>query len=304
LPRLTDPVTRALIWAAVADAVRDGEVPASDLVTLFEASFAVETEVSVMKDLFRVITTRAIDSVSPISGVLARFLPPDRLAAAESRIAQACLRAVETATAGSGRQLVAARGLAFAAGDAEVALMRSWLAGSRVPAGLEIDVEMRWIVLSRLASLGALDEAEITAQAARDHTASGAEYAERCRAALPHPEAKARAWGIIMNDDTRSNRLVGAAAEGFWSPYHPDVTRPYVRRFFEEAPAMAARRTPFVAIQVAAAAYPRFAVEPETVTLAENLIARTDVSPGLRRGVVDYTDDLRRALAGRTLERS
>jgi aminopeptidase N len=94
------------------------------------------------------------------------------------------------------------------------------------------------------------------------------------------------------------------AAQGFWSARHGEVTRSYVRRYFDEAPAMAARRSPAVAIDVAEGAYPRFAVDPQTVALAEGLIARTDVSPGLRRAVVDYTDDLRRALAGRTLERS
>jgi aminopeptidase N len=98
--------------------------------------------------------------------------------------------------------------------------------------------------------------------------------------------------------------LVDATAEGFWSAHHTDITQPYVTRYFADAPAMAARRTQAVSIPVAEAGYPRFAVEPATAVLADELIARTDVSPGLRRAVVDYTDDLRRALIGRTLERS
>jgi aminopeptidase N len=304
LPELADPVARALIWAAVADAVRDGEVPVSDLVALFEAAFATETEVAVMKDLLRFVTTRTIDATAPMRGIVGRFLPPSTLAAAEARIAQTCLRAVEAAAPGSGRQLMAARGAAYAAGADEVDLMRAWLAGTRVPAGLDIDVDMRWLVLTRLAVLGAVDQREIESQAARDRTASGVEHAARCRAALPDPAVKARAWDTIMADDTQSNRLIAAAAEGFWSARHGEVTRSYVPRYFDEAPAMAARRSPAVAIDVAEGAYPRFAVDPQTVALAEGLIARTDVSPGLRRAVVDYTDDLRRALVGRTLERS
>jgi aminopeptidase N len=51
---------------------------------------------------------------------------------------------------------------------------------------------------------------------------------------------------------------------------------------------------------VALRAYPRFAVTPETVTASERMLAEPDLNPTLRRVVVDHTDELRRALAGRT----
>jgi aminopeptidase N len=304
LPRLTDPVARALIWAAVTDAVRDGEASVLDLVDLFATGFPAETDVSVMKDLLRVVTARAVDAGNPATGIVARFVAPSRLEAVESTIAQACLSAMRAAPAGSGRQLIAARGVAYAAGTDEVPMLRDWLAGANVPSGLETDVDLRWTVLTRLATLGAVGAADIDEMLARDHTAGGVEHAARCRAALPDPDAKAAAWAVMMTDDNASNRLVGAAAQGFWSARNTDVTRPYVTRYFDEAPAMAARRSQWVAIEIAEAGYPRYAVEPEIVAASERLIARTDVSPGLRRAVVDYTDDLRRAVVGRTLDRS
>jgi aminopeptidase N len=67
---------------------------------------------------------------------------------------------------------------------------------------------------------------------------------------------------------------------------------------------MAARRTPQVIFQVCYYSYPRYAVDPSTVAAADAMLARTDVHPVVRRVVVDFTDDLRRALAARTLERS
>ena len=257
-----------------------------------------------MKDILRLVTTRAIDAAIPGTGMVGRFVPPGQLPAIEARVAQTCRRAMAAALPGSGQQLIAARGLAYAAGADEVPLMLAWLAGSDVPTGLEMDTEMRWTVLTRLAATGAVARHDIDLEASRDHTASGVEHAARCRAALPDADAKAQAWQVIMVDDSRSNRLIDAAAEGFWSPHHRELTESYVPRFFDDAPAMTARRPPWVAIHAAECAYPRFAVEPETVARAERLIARTDVTPGLRRAVVDYTDDLRRALLGRTLERS
>jgi aminopeptidase N len=302
LPSLTDPLARALVWASMVDAVRDGEAPAADFVALFEAGLPAETEVTVVKDLVRLAVSRPSEAWSPVGGMVDRFLPSAQLADARTRIARACRLAMESAPPGSGLRLVAARSFASAAGTADVAELRGWLDGTRGPAGVAIDVEMRWTVLTRLVVLGEAGEAEIDALAAQDRTANGAEHAARCRAALPDAHAKQRAWQIIMDSDALSGRLIGATAEGFWQPDHTEVTQSYVERYFAEAPAMAARRTPWVVITVAEAAYPRFAVDPSTIALSEGLIARTDVSPGLRRAVVDFSDELRRALVGRTLE--
>jgi aminopeptidase N len=98
--------------------------------------------------------------------------------------------------------------------------------------------------------------------------------------------------------------LVIAAGDGFWHPRQVELTRPYVSRFFEEAPAMAARRSPALVKRATEVSYPRHLVEPETAALADALLARDDLAVGLRRVVVDLTDELRRAVAGRTLDRS
>jgi aminopeptidase N len=74
-----------------------------------------------------------------------------------------------------------------------------------------------------------------------------------------------------------------------------------VQRFFDDAPAMAARRAPVVASRVADIAYPRYAVSQSTVECSERLLAAPDVPAFLHRAVVDATDELRRALAGRRL---
>ena len=50
---------------------------------------------------------------------------------------------------------------------------------------------------------------------------------------------------------------------------------------------------------MATAAYPRYAVSPETLAAARDCLAREDLHPVVRRAVVDATDDLRRALLAR-----
>ena len=119
---------------------------------------------------------------------------------------------------GDGHQLIAARGLLACAGEGDVERLQSWLAGTGGPRGLAIDAELRWLVLCRLVALGAAGEAEIEAEYGRDRTAAGAEHARPVPGGDRDAAAKAEAWQIIMEDDSLSNRLVYAAAEGFWQP--------------------------------------------------------------------------------------
>jgi aminopeptidase N len=291
LPRLVDPLTRALVWAAAADATKDAEMPASEFITLAAAGLPVESELAVFND---VATFAVLD-------VARRFLAPAAQPAGLAALAGACRAALATAPPGGSMQLSAARGYIRAAGPGDVAILSGWLAGANVPAGLEIDTELRWTVIARLAALGAVTAEDIDAEYERDRSARGAESAALCRAARPDESAKAEAWRVIIEDDTLSNRMVIGAANGFWQSEQLDLTAPYVQRYFDEMPGMAARRSPMIAQRVASLAYPRFAVTAETLAAARAMLARPDLTPGLARSVVDGTDDLERALAARTL---
>jgi aminopeptidase N len=294
LPRLVDPLSRALVWVAVCDAVRDAECPANDLVELCRVALPRENSLPVFRDVVRVVLTTAIDC----------YLPEADQPAARAMVAEVCRAAMQAAEPESGHQLLAARGYLAAAGPDDAADVLGWLDGTTTPPGLRMDAEMRWTVLTRLCVLGLAGEADIESEYGRDHTAAGSEYAARCRAARPDEAAKAAAWRVIVDDDQLSNRLVVAAAEGFWQPEQTRLTEAYVQRFFDDAPAMAARRAPVVASRVADIAYPRYAVFESTVEYSERLLAAPDVPASLYRTVVDATDELRRALAGRRLSRT
>ncbi|SCL22145.1 aminopeptidase N [Micromonospora inyonensis] len=287
LPGLADPLARALLWGEALHAATDGERPVTDVVALIAVALPAETEVIIAEDVLA-LSRPLID----------RYLEPGARDAALAEVAGACRRLLAAAPAGGSLQLAAAQGLIAAGTD--TALLGGWLAGTGVPEGLTVDADLRWSLLRRLVVLGAAGEAEIAAEATADPSATGAVEAARCRAALPDPDAKRRAWEIVTRDTGLSNRLVEAAAGGFWQPEQAEVTGPYVARYFAEMPAAATLRTAWVAEQVAKLAYPRYAVAASTRELAAALLAREDLTPGLRRVVTDADDDLRRALVART----
>jgi aminopeptidase N len=286
LPLLGDSLARAVIWAGMLDAVVDGERPVAELVTLVLAALPVETDVVIVEDVLKMTRT-----------LVDRYATPETRPAALELVAQACDRLLAASPAGGSRQLAAARGLIGAAID--VPRLRGWLDGTNVPDGLAVDTDLRWLILYRLVVLGAAGPEAIEQEFARDHSATGEQFAARCRAALPSPEAKERAWTMIISDTGTSSRLVEATAGGFWHPEQAALTAAYVPRYFAEMPEMMAVRSGMGAERVATAAYPRYAVDPGTRRLAAGLLAGDDVHAILRRTVVDEDDDMRRALDAR-----
>jgi aminopeptidase N len=286
LPLLDDSLARALVWGATLDAVVDGERPVAELVTLVLAALPVEREVAVVEDVLRM--TRAL---------VDRYPTPETRPAALEMLAQASDRLLGAAEPGSSRQLAGVRGLIGATVDA--ARLQGWLAGEGVPEGVAVDDDLRWQILYRLVVLGAAGPDEIEAALAADLSATGEQRAAMCRAALPDAQAKARAWELIINDTSVSNRILEATAHGFWQPEQLDLTSSYVPRYFADMPGMLRRRTGMSGERVAVSAYPSVAVSPQTRELAAELLAMPDLPAILRRVVTDGDDDVRRALLAR-----
>ncbi|WP_203787814.1 aminopeptidase N [Paractinoplanes rishiriensis] len=286
LPLIGDSLARAVIWASTLDAVVDGERSVAELVTLVLTALPVESEVVIVEDVLR--ATRSL---------VDRYATPETRPAALELVAQSADRLLAASEPGGSRQLAAARGLIGA--TVETARLGGWLAGEGVPDGLAVDDDLRWLILYRMVVLGSAGRAEIDAEFARDRSATGEQWAARCRAALPDAEAKAAAWQAIVGDASLSNRLAEMTASGFWQPEQCEVLTPYVARYFADMPGMMRIRSGMSAERVADYAYPEVMVDPETRRLAAELLAREDLDPILRRVVTDADDDLRRALTAR-----
>jgi aminopeptidase N len=287
LPTLSDSLARAVLWTALGDALRDGELAAARYLELTVAALPDEPDLAIFEELAEYARFVVADC----------YLDPVRRPAALTALAGACLSTLAGAAPGSGRQLAAAR--AFISASTDAGMLGGWLAGRDVPGGLEVDPELRWALLYRLVVLGDADTDQVRDELARDASALGAQHGARCLAAVGDARSKQRAWQLIAGGDAYSARLVAATAEGFFQPEQAGLTEPYVARYFAEMPAAAARRTPYAVQLVARAGYPRFAVAESTNAAATAMLAREDLDPTLRRAVVDATDDLVRALAVR-----
>ncbi|MFI2433879.1 aminopeptidase N [Streptomyces sp. NPDC018693] len=286
LSGLPAPLTRAVVWNALRDAVRDGELPPAAYLEAARAHLPHETDLALVQGVLAFAATQITD----------RYVTPEDRPAALATLSALCRDLIRRTEDGDhpGLRLIAVRHFIDVAAHPDT--IAAWLADGTVPGGPELDADLRWRVLGRLAVLGATDEAAIAAELERDPSATGQEGAARCRASLPDPAAKAAAWDAMFAGDDLSNYLFTATAQGFWQPEQADLVRQYVPRFYDDAVTLAARRGPAIAEAAGRWAFPFHAVDTETLRLGETCLEEADPIPALRRKLVDQLDDLARAL--------
>ncbi|MFF3417646.1 aminopeptidase N [Streptomyces sp. NPDC002698] len=286
LAGLPDPLTRAVVWNALRDAVRDGELPATAYIETARTQLPHETDLAVVQGVLTFATAHVAD----------RYLSPEQRATALATLTDLCRDLIRRTEDGSrpGLRLTAVRHLIDVAVHPDT--ISAWFSEGTVPGGPELDPELRWRILGRLSVLGAVDDAVIEAELVQDPSATGQEGAARCRAALPDPQAKRAAWDAMFATDDLSNYLFTATAQGFWQPEQAGLVHAYVESYWSDAVAVAERRGPAIAEAAGRWAFPACAVTPETLALGESCLRDADLIPALRRKLTDQLDDLARAL--------
>ena len=278
LPSVTDDHLRAGAWNGVRNAFHNAAVSPAQVVDIAVASFPVEDT----EDHPR--RTRA--------WLFGRVLPLAPAGSAQ-RLHEAVVAKLPTLHEGSEWQLAAFRAAVRTSSDP--AQLREWLAAP--PAGIEVDRDLRWQVLVRLATLGAADRAELQASFDADPSAEARVELTRAVCSLPDPEAKAYAWSVFTGETDLPNYEVLAAAAGLWRGGQEELTEPYVDRYFSDLPGTAEVRSGWVLADAAAAFFPTTSITRETLDKALALAADPDLDRPIRRRLLDAADLLRRQIA-------
>ena len=282
LPRMDQPISRGVVWNAVRDGVNDAAVNPRLALDLVELALPLEDQ-----DI----------GVEQLSGFgcnkLASVLLPDHLGAM-TRMHDAALARLGTAPADSGVQLAAARAVVNSATSPD--LLRTWVSGTGLPDGLTLDANLRWKILVRLATLGAIDRDELQSWLEREPTAEAKADLSQALASLPDEQAKAWAWDRFTGAVDVPNYELYAAGSGLWQRGQEHLTAPYVDRYFAEAKDTVTVRAGLALTEAASCFFPVLAVDQRTVELAERALADDGLDSGLRRTLADATDDLARGL--------
>ncbi|MEV1145885.1 aminopeptidase N [Micromonospora sp. NPDC049799] len=286
---LESSLARALCWTAAWDMIRDAELAARDYVALVLAGLPAETDINLVTATLRQATS-----------TLVFYADPAWAPTGWAELARTAKTALAAAEPGSGFQIAWARAYASAARSPEdLAVLRGWLNGGEVPAGLTVDTELRWTVLQSLVANGAAGPADIEAELAGDRTASGEREAAYAHALVPTPENKAAVWAELTGPDALPNWRHRALLQGFAHPAQVALVAPYRDRYFATVAQVWASRDSEPAQEFTQLAYPAYLVEDETVAATDAWLAGEGHPAPLRRLVAEGRDGVVRALAAR-----
>ncbi|AKT50441.1 aminopeptidase N [Arsenicicoccus sp. oral taxon 190] len=303
LSSIESSLTRAVLWSALWNACRDGELAPADYVQTVLDHAPREEDVA----LLAIVTANAATAVEAYTPVRGR-----------EELRTAYLEGVghelTSAEPGSGHQLVWARTLA--AGSATSATcadrVRALLEGSLVVPGLALDPELRWSFLQSLAAQDRVSPTELDAELDADRT-SLAPVRHRCAlASYPRAELKREAFRTVVEDTSLTNDLVTAWTTGYSQPGHAELTRELLPDYFAALEQIWSSRSQELASRAVLGLFPRGAdladgQAPEEHPVPVAAQAWLDEHPsapgGLRRLVVEQRDHVLRALRAQTSRR-
>jgi aminopeptidase N len=283
LSAIEDPLARALVWSSLWNATRDGELAATTYLEIARSHAPAEPNVGLL-----------VDVLANVAFALRHYLPADAQTPAQRSWLDTAWTALQEAEPGSDAQLSWARAVATASAydDARHAEVRGLLDGA-APAGLTVDPDLRWQLLTALVTTGYASTEEISAEARTDDTANGRTAARRATASRPVASVRAEAWDDAWNDLALSNDHLDASIAGFRAGARRDLVAGFDEEYFDRIADVWRTRSIELAQRLVVGLFPA----TDSLDLVDAwLDAHQDAPAALRRIVVEQRDHLARDL--------
>ncbi|WP_182354232.1 aminopeptidase N [Flaviflexus huanghaiensis] len=288
-----DPLARTLVLEAAWDMCRDAEMSATAYTDLALAAIETEDHPTVLRMLLLNLAQAATI-----------YSAPEHRDSLIVSVADALFGIADRAEAGSELQFqVALEAVRRAKSDSHLHRIDAWLDGNDLPAGFTLDTDGRWTVVQSLAAAGKLDETAIESELKNDDTATGREAAWRARASIPTPEAKEKAFDVLVAGEL-PNMQQRSALFGFQAGDH-HVLEPFFSRYLDCLTTVWSEQTYEMAQQLATRMFtPSIIGRGIDVEGALDgwLAAHEEAAPALRRIIIEHGDYTRRALAAQAAD--
>jgi aminopeptidase N len=174
-------------------------------------------------------------------------------------------------------------------------------------AGLSIDTDLRWRIVTALAAAGDIDADGpqtpfIDAEVQRDPTATGKRQGAQASAARPQLAVKEQAWSQVIEDDTLPNIVGRSIIAGFVEPGQAELLKPFGARYFAAIRGVWDRRSSEVAQTVVVGLYPSWDISDDGLAAADQFLADPGLPPALRRLVLEGRAGVERSLRARRFD--
>lgn len=298
---IAEPLPRSLVWSAAWEMTREAELRARDFVALVAGGVHAETEVGVAQRLLLQAQT-ALTSYAEPGWAREEAWP---------QFADRLLELARAAQPGSDHQLAFVNTLCSSVlSTRHVVTLADLL--DRSPEdlglpGLEIDTDLRWRIVTALATAGDIDADGpatpfIDAEVQRDPTAAGKRHGAQAATARPQLQVKEEAWTRVVEDDTLANITARAIIAGIAPPAQHQLLKPFTARYFEAISGVWARRSSEVAQTVVIGLYPHWDISEDGIAAADEFLSDPEVPAALRRLVLEGQAGVKRSLRARRFD--
>lgn len=299
LTTIDSSLTRAGLWASLWNACRDGLLPASEYLAIVARQAPGEADSALQAAALGNAWT-----------ALTRYLPYEQQPAAAAELAAVSREQLLAAAPGSDAQLTWARmlGRTTALHPQDAELLRGWLSGTDVPAGLPLDSRLRWQWWTALAAAGRADTGQLDAERGNDTSPAAALRHLEATSSLPDPQLKQQLWQQLCDDLDQSNDELSARIAGFTATGHGPLTAEYQQPYLQQLTRQWQQRSQELAQRWVEGLFPQALwstdaeatadppAHPVVAGTAGWLDAHPEAPGALRRLLMEHLDDNRRAL--------
>ena len=298
---IAEPLPRTLVWSAAWEMTRDAELRARDFVSLVSGGIQAETEVGVAQRLLLQAQTALSSYANP------EWAQSEGWPAFADRL----LELARAAAAGSDHQLAFVNALCTSVlSTRHVVVLADLLDHDPAElglAGLSIDTDLRWRIVTALAAAGEIDADGpatpfIDAEVQRDPTAAGKRFGAQASAARPQAAVKESAWKTVTEDDALANITARSMIAGFVKPGQAELLKPFGARYFAAIRGIWERRSSEVAQTVVIGLYPSWDISDDGIAAADAFLADPELPAALRRLVLEGRAGIERSLRARQFD--
>ncbi|MFD4957526.1 aminopeptidase N [Microbacterium sp. NPDC058389] len=291
LSTIDDAVARAVIWASLWNATRDGDLPVARFVEIASRHAASESNVALVSD-----------ALAHADVAIGRYAAVDARGPLADAWLETCWAALWAAEPGSDAQLAWARALgAAAARSANRAdeIRRILAHTAPAPDGLPLDPELRWAWLIALTATGNASVDEADTELAADPSAQGHVAHRTALAARPDGAVRHAAWYAAWDDETLTNDHLAATIAGVRAGDRRDLVAGLDAEYFSRIrPAWTAR-----SIEIARRLVVGLFPSSDSLADVDTWLASNEDAPAaLRRLVIEQRDGLARELRVRAAQ--
>ena len=291
LATIDDALARAVVWAALWDATRDGELPVVRYLEIVRRHAPAEPNVALLAD-----------ALAHADAAIGHYAAAEARSDLAARWLEACWQALWTADAESDAQLAWARAVAAAASRAagRADELRAILAGDAAgPDGLRLDHELRWMWLTALSATGRLTAAEADAERDADPSSQGRTAHLTVLAARPDSAVRAAAWHAAWDDESLTNERLSATIAGARAGDARRFLAEFDAEYFARIAPTWASRSIEIARRLVIGLFPA----SDSLDLVDAWLAEHADAPGaLRRLIIEQRDGLARDLRVRAAQ--